>query len=328
MKKIIFLIFIFLFTNSSVFAKETINIAFTIDNNYPLYTMLTINSILQNNVSDSDYNFYIVNNGISTWNKLKMKWFVESQGQQIHFIKTDTYEIDNGKNYFDESECKYITRIGTARILLPKLLPEDIKKVLYLDSDLICNHDISELFNMDLDGNYAAMVQNITEVDDDFKSKLGDNNYHNSGVILIDLDKWRENNITSKLIDFLKNNKTSYPDQDAINIVLKGKIKTLNETWNKQVPELKHYEGIHYKYNIVHYISSCKPWKMDILLSKESKYSPLPLYYSKWKNSILFIYMPQIVMYNAYKKSVITCRNHIFMKNSLAIDQIKYFLGK
>ena len=53
--------------------------------------------------------------------------------------------------------------------------------------------------------------------------------YFNSGVLLINLDYWREHNITQQLLDFVctNPNKCLLHDQDAINAVLYGKIRRL-----------------------------------------------------------------------------------------------------
>lgn len=64
MKKIIAII-VFMFLFVLPVRAENINVAFTIDNNYPIFTMLVINSILRNNTSNSDYTFYVIENNLT-----------------------------------------------------------------------------------------------------------------------------------------------------------------------------------------------------------------------------------------------------------------------
>ena len=238
MKKILIICLFLLLTNVYSFAGERINVAFCIDNNYPLYTMLTINSILLNNKSNSDYTFYIINNNLSFFNKLRMKIYVTLRKQKIEFINIDTTVIDNGKEIFADTETSYITRIGNARILLPEVLPNDIDKILYLDSDLIVLSDLKELYDTPIDDYYAGMVLNHTLFNDDLKETEGikkNGYYYNSGVILMNLPLWKQNNISKKLVDCIKRNKLEFIDQDAINIVLRKHIKTLPYKYNNQI---------------------------------------------------------------------------------------------
>ena len=200
MKKTLIIFSFILLFSTSIFAKEQINVAFCIDNNYPLYTMLLINSILLNNKSQSDYTFYVVNNNVSLWNKLRMYSYVKLRGQKIKFININTDDIDNKQNLFSKNETtKHVSRIGTARILLPNLLPKEMKKILYLDSDMLVTSDLKELYDIPLDDYYAAMTLDISLCDDNRELIDTESNYCNSGMILMNLPLWRENNLPYNL---------------------------------------------------------------------------------------------------------------------------------
>lgn len=148
MKKFLISIFcIFLFSTQAIAQK--INVAFNIDNNYPIYTLLVINSILKNNTSNSDYTFYIVENNLSFLNKIKMKRYVEKRKQKIEFININTDKIDKGKWFYGFS--KRITSIAMVRILLPEIMPANVDRVLYLDGDILVLKDLKELYNTDME---------------------------------------------------------------------------------------------------------------------------------------------------------------------------------
>ena len=160
MKKFLISIFcIFLFSTQAIAQK--INVAFTIDNNYPIYTLLVINSILKNNTSNSDYTFYIVENNLSFLNKIKMKRYVEKRKQKIEFININTDKIDKGKWFYGFS--KRITSIAMVRILLPEIMPANVDRVLYLDGDILVLKDLKELYNTDMEGKAFAMAPNISD---------------------------------------------------------------------------------------------------------------------------------------------------------------------
>lgn len=292
MKKFIITLLTTLFISTYTWAED-INVAFTIDNNYPIYTLLAINSILQNNKSNSNYNFYIVENNLTDKNKKKMADYVRERNQNIEFINIDTSKIDDGNNFF--GFLGHITPIGMARILLPELLSEDVHKIIYLDGDILVTEDLKDLFDIDLGDLPAGLALNISTFEsvDIYKLKGG---YYNSGVILLDLDKWRKENISQKMLAYLKNNKDKfiykgissnvflYPDQDLINIMLEGRIKDLPQNWNNQTIRGVILEDM-YSYGIIHYIGGVKPWNYPAQPDKYFK-----LYYEYWNTSGLRMY--------------------------------------
>ena len=327
MKKFL-IICLFLITFSYSFAtsaKEQINVAFCIDNNYPLYTMLAINSILLNNKSNSNYTFYIINDNLSNWNKLRMKIYVKLRKQKIEFINIDTTVIDNGKEIFADTETSYITRIGNARILLPEVLPNDIDKILYLDSDLIVLSDLKELYDTPIDNYYAAMVLNHTLFIENLKETEGIEEfgyYYNSGVILINLPLWRQNNLSKQIIKYIQNNTLELIDQDAINFVLQDHIKTLHYKFNNQTFKKPHLDDkdilkfLNTKKSestdnilgkmltpiketcILHYITKNKPW------NNYKAFKPYNIYYDYWGKSGLLFEKLMLVCKYYYDKSL------------------------
>jgi lipopolysaccharide biosynthesis glycosyltransferase len=93
--------------------------------------------------------------------------------------------------------------------------------------------------------------------------RLGFDNYYNAGVMLINLDFWRKNNVQSKLFEFAENNKDIilWQDQDVINCVLSSSIQELSNEYNYQYflyPEINFEE---YKNcSILHLAGAFKPW--------------------------------------------------------------------
>ncbi len=59
--------------------------------------------------------------------------------------------------------------------------------------------------------------------------------YFNSGLLLIDLEKWKAQNIESKLMEILNKYYCDEHDQSSLNAVLKDKIKILPPSWNALV---------------------------------------------------------------------------------------------
>lgn len=289
-----FLLFLVLFLPcGATFAKETINIAFTIDKNYPVFTLLAINSILKNNHSNSDYHFYIVESNLSKRQMKFMTDYIEKRGQNVSFIDVDTEILDKGIDIFQTRQwLGRINSISLARILLGDLLPKDVEKVLYLDGDILVLRDLKILYETPFDGKVAVMAKDGSLPKYSFYEFEAP--YFNSGMILMNLNVWREQQISKNLLAYLNNNMDlfipkesssdyyNYPDQDLINYCLKGKIKEISDIWNYAHMLGEYHEAI----GIVHFLSQYKPW----VYFDRIKYPLYNIYYKNWDESGLRIY--------------------------------------
>ncbi len=100
-------------------------------------------------------------------------------------------------------------------------------KILYLDSDIVVYKNIEPLYNMKIDGyDYAACIDEIGKV---FISK----DYINSGVLLMNMKKLRQENSLSKCREMVINKKMLLPDQTALNKICKDK-KYIERKYNEQ----------------------------------------------------------------------------------------------
>ncbi|MDR1766815.1 MAG: glycosyltransferase family 8 protein [Lachnospiraceae bacterium] len=122
------------------------------------------------------------------------------------------------------------------RFFIGSLLPDDVERVLYLDCDTVVCRGLEALWGMDLKGLILGAVEEPT-IYPAVRSSLGLGRtapYFNSGVLLIDLKRWREEDIERKLLSFFRDAAGGLfaGDQDAINGVLKGRIRPLLPTYN------------------------------------------------------------------------------------------------
>lgn len=345
MKKFLITIFVILMLPLVAFAKPktTVNVAFTIDNNYPIFTLLAINSILYNNYSNSNYHFYIVENNLSELNKSKMRNYIEKANNthvfksEIEFIDVNTDKIDGGNYLFAFSNR--ITPIAIARIMLPELLP-DLDKVLYLDGDILVTTDLYNLYRVDL-GNYVAgMAPNITQGKDILKKGDYKDIYYNSGVILMNLKKCREIKSTEKMTKYLKENmdkfiydrtnmannkdKFLYPDQDLINVVWHGQIMRIPQSWNNQtIDGVVMVDTELGSRSIMHYLGPTKPWHFRIPRNRFEN-----MYMVYWNNCLeLKHYKYYYAFKKVYKNTLNLAkskieRNITFIKNILARKEV------
>jgi lipopolysaccharide biosynthesis glycosyltransferase len=120
------------------------------------------------------------------------------------------------------------------RLLAPQLLPMDVDRVVYLDSDIIVRRSLTDLWSVDLtDYALAAVEDRIKSLAIDLGLPVGAK-YFNSGVLLINLTYWRKYKVDERAIAFIKDNplKVQYWDQDALNATLVHCWKELPEVWN------------------------------------------------------------------------------------------------
>ena len=156
----------------------------------------------------------------------------------------------SGQQWFPEDGPNYGTR-WTYMCLLPLALPEifpEESRVLRMDDDTIVEHDIGELFDIDMEDNYVAMVEEPIRSRFPFK-------YFNAGVTLMDLDKFRRTGIHKKMIDMANRKALSAIDQDAINVFCQGQIRKIGPEWNMAEHITEHHDDPY----IRHYAGCLKP---------------------------------------------------------------------
>ena len=155
------------------------------------------------------------------------------------------------------------------RLFLDKILPKNIEKILYLDPDIIVNDDIENLYKIYLENFYLGAIEEDFENNNKKRLKIENKNYYNSGVLLINLKLWRENDISNKILHFIKNldfEKILYPDQDIINLFFKDyEIKKLDPKWNIHAEYLILNNYYVEDFKIMHFSGSNKPWNYSCL---------------------------------------------------------------
>ena len=262
-----------------------LNICLSSDNNYVQHMAVTIQSLVNCHLSD-ELNIYILDTSISEENKKKILSLAKPN---VHiFFKQINEALFNG---FDFSKKTYFTSAIFNRFKIPEFF-SDLDRVLYLDVDIVVMKNLSDFYNMDMEGKALAMIADWNE--NIYKKLMNIESYYNSGVMLFDIKNSLNLNVYSLLMNALKNNTLDLkmPDQDIINLTCQHIIKPVDFTYNTQIhPNLtenikwiiKHIDDV----KILHYTSQLKPWK--------SKKVPFEKYYfqylgvTPWKGNIFSI---------------------------------------
>lgn len=216
-----------------------LNIVFASNNDYSSFLSICLISLLENNKKDFDcINVFILDDGINEENKQKIYSLTKEYPCKVTFIKTEILNSnDNIMMPLDKDDYgKSLTTYS--RLFLSTLLPEDINKVVYLDCDALVLGSYKQLWNLDISDYYCAGV--VDPTNDNILKEYGfggDDKYFNAGFLLVNLEKWRNNNIEDKFIEFLLENKSNFflHDQGVINNVLRNKIKIVEPKYNLQL---------------------------------------------------------------------------------------------
>ena len=277
--------------------NEDMNIFFTIDNRFAKHCAATIASILKNSTYDKDNLIInIISADLSEENKNKISSLSTIRTFQIHFFDIDDTIF---KNY--QMPAYISSNAALYRYLIPTILPS-CDKALYLDSDIIVKGSLSPLFNTNLDNNYIAGVEDFHWNMAWKRIKLNSSikePYFNSGVLLINCKKWREDNIFEKLIEQTNNlnpKMLEQLDQDAINIVCENRKVLLHPKYNllscftdcsyfTQYSKEEMQDAINSPV-IIHYTGGIKPWikkgfPLNQLSYEYHRYLQMTAYYDK-----------------------------------------------
>lgn len=258
------------------------------DDNYILPTIISITSLYANKRKSSSYEVYIITNNISQDNRI----LLEKLGNKFSNIT-----IINGepfiKDYVDIKQQRHVTITSLIKFFLPQILKNE-DKVLLIDGDTVIQRDLTELFNTNIKDVYAGVVKDtftITDKEYTRENNINSDYYFNSGVMLLNLSKLRNENISKKLIEDKQQYQTMFMDQDTFNKVFGNNVLFLSCKYNflnyyLEVfsteslssffdEKLKNDEDKLYKScYILHFGGVYKPWMhdMDLLTQIYKKY--------------------------------------------------------
>lgn len=247
--------------------ENNIPIFLSSDNNYAPFVATTIASICDNTKSFCE--FYILDGGITQENQEKIcKLKVQFNNFSIEFIKIDVEKTFKNIDY--KNICNYVTISTYNRFLIP-MLKLNTDKAIYLDVDVIVVGDILKFYEQDLNNHIIGAIPDLCRNEEylnNIKECLGlksDSKYFNAGVLLINCQKWRENNVTNKLFDIeVKYRKfLRMADQDVLNIFFEDNYEIYNQMYNEQ--------DVSDNFVIRHFSGNIKPWQADFYIHSKTK---------------------------------------------------------
>jgi lipopolysaccharide biosynthesis glycosyltransferase len=235
-------------------AKKRINVCFTIEESYAQYVCVAISSMLKNNPSVF-FSIHIFSLGLKKGIKTSIKSvLIDHTNHDLSFIDADVKLVQDFKVTLHASPVNYL------RLFIASMLPQ-LDKILYLDCDIIVRSSLLELYEIDVSTVLFAAVPH-KDLERSAVLDIGDDDYFNSGVLLINLIKWRQLNATDKLCDFILQHpaKIHYWDQDALSAVYYDAYLKLDEKWNFITSGIEPSELEKLDVRIIHFAGMHKPW--------------------------------------------------------------------
>ena len=224
---------------------------------YTSWLGVTMQSIIDH--TQSKVCFHILHDETMTEiNRHRLMHICRSSGNSIFFHSIEATCFDK-----QSQRMKGYTIGALFRILLPEIC-SDLSRILYLDSDLLINCDIRELWDIDIESYCLGAVLDEKVAKGWIWTKatsshqVAKESYFNSGVIYMNLNKIRKKGKMKELVEkWLDENLDSdLPDQDALNVIYKDETLLIDQKWNTLVEDLRFKGDTKLKECIYHYVGT------------------------------------------------------------------------
>jgi lipopolysaccharide biosynthesis glycosyltransferase len=254
------------------------------DEAYAMQLATTLRSIVESNRKSWPLEFIILAFAFPKSVQAKVAQSLPKGSASIQWISV------NLDAFSDFSTLEHISKVTFARLLIPRLLPQTTTRLLYLDADLLVLSDLAPLLETDLEPCVIGAV--MDGLDPEIKANVQGleraprvAQYFNAGVLLIDLAKWREKEISERALEYLRKFPDSpFSDQDALNVACDGIWKSLDRRWNI----IDHVEQV----NVARISDERRPWILHFATWKKPWNYRYPnanaAYYDDFRNRTLF----------------------------------------
>ena len=257
-------------------AGTTIHLCTAADGNYLAPSAAMVRSAMEH-VSDRRVELYVLTKDVTGEERRRLLASWPFENLQVHWLEADDTRLAGLPRTGWRDAGPY------RKLLIDTALPRSVSRVLWLDSDVIVLRDPYRLWATPLDGKPVGAVADLTVPRVGSARGLrsyrelgldGSESYFNSGVLLIDLDRWRTQCFSPRAVEYLRSHSRElvYYEQDGLNAVLAKEWKPLDPRWNviecvagRPFFRPRHLTGEEYRRLlaepwIVHYAGRWKPW--------------------------------------------------------------------
>lgn len=241
-------------------SSRLLNVFFAVDNNYLVHFAVALTSIIENN-KDLTITFYVIHDLDDTTRfEEAITFFRKNHKATIVVIKADSSIFENF------NITRYISKAAYFRLLFADLLPATATTGLYIDCDTVVTGSLKGLTELSFFTSNTSVEFSLLAVSDkheDLEIKRLENigvntsKYFNSGVMFLNLEKWRRDAVSKALIQIAIDYKDNLDwwDQDALNIFFRNQCGPLDSSFNMMTKDKLAVTPI-----VIHYSGSSKPW--------------------------------------------------------------------
>ena len=236
--------------------QGALHIGYNVNNQFVHIMGASIISILENN-KENAFVFHIFTDGCSKENYKKIEELAKKWNCQCNIY------VFNMKPFNDfHIKVTRFSRITYGRLYMPKVLKHITSRFIYVDADAMCVDSLEKLWHLDMQGSAMGAVSEkpeaVTYRAEYLQLKSG--KYFNDGIMLIDINKWEEQQITEKCFSYQGEPKDRFlgQSQDILNLVFDGQNYFLPKQYNMYGGGSQdHGDSI-----FVHWTGRRKPWQM------------------------------------------------------------------
>lgn len=343
------------------FNDNNVPIALAANDYFVPYTATLLQSIIDNSNAENNYDILILTQDIQETNKKRIADMIATH-PNFSIRYADPSYLMGDYEFYVRGHFGLQTYY---RLVLPELIP-DYQKIVYLDSDMIVNADIAELYKTDINGYLVAAcldpdtagLYNGFEKDKkafmDQVMKMEDPySYFQAGTLVLNLEEFRKTYSMKYILDFAVSEKWQLLDQDILNCLCKNRVKYIDMSWNVMVdfggfrireiigraPQwlYKMYMESRKHPKIVHYAGPEKPWTSPEIDMGDIywKYARKTVYYEsmlyRMSHCVAHGYSCSSPRLSSIKQSVIHVKDIIFpygTRRHAFFKRIFYFITK
>lgn len=270
-------------------AKQTnkdIHLAFICDENYALCTGVAIASLKQHKHPEFIYHIHIILDKVSAFNTHLLSMLGDDT-----CIMDLIDSADLSADYASFTRMNFVKHVSPAALYkfnLPEIFNK-IDKLLYMDGDILIHDDLVDLYNTNIEDVIAAVCEDIgaETFPAPFNQRLKTQHkkYFNSGVMLLNLKRMREEQITEKLLEYKRDGINDFMDQDTLNVVFAERVVYFSYLYNMTITGWTKYScetlnkfyglkmqdkaSFYQQAKVLHLCGPEKPWKYSNVIGGE-----------------------------------------------------------
>ena len=253
---------------TDVLTQKPIHILFACDDNFWAPAYAAMRGICLATKRRVDLVFHLCELGLTNEHRADLRKIETEFGANLIFYNLATN--DAFQNFCAKLPSdKRLNQVMYARLLVDVLVPPEVERIVYFDCDTLVCAPIEELADMDLEGFPIAAVQDYMAVFIKGGRDIKNNRdlfdpadpYFNSGLLVIDIKKWRKNDVLGHLVAKTADGTMDriYYDQDFLNLVFKNNWFKLDQLWNIIDPRPPH-QALCPK--MLHFTGKRRPWNL------------------------------------------------------------------